>query len=214
MDSILNHKYQTTTKQGPTSTLYSYYQAFVPLYNFSLRGVKIHIDSIVAGTARTTFYIHPSDVEGNPTGAGTLLGSLESTETDWQGDITLSSTPTLTAGTKYWLRIKGEPTSGEYYFSFDGADSYPDGECLYWNGSSYVDQEGSIAFDLFGVYEDGGETQSIVFITNRPSTYNADYFWDSEGGIWKSVEFENCGGGRLKNRIVAISHETVYFGEI
>ena len=48
----------------------------------------------------------------------------------------------------------------------------------------------------------------------RRSDYNPDRVWKPTVG-WLNIEdFAYTGGGRLKNRIVAIGHGVVYFGDI
>ena len=149
----LSYTTSDSTKQGAQATTRSWYQSFIPTTSFTLTGLEINIDSVVTGTAKSNIYFYNADADGKPTGAalgGGYLGSLSTTETGWQGDLTLSGTVELTSGSRYCFRLAGKIVSGEYHFDFDSADGYANGTCYYWNGSDYVAQNGDINFKIYG----------------------------------------------------------------
>ncbi len=149
----LSHTVANATKQGATSGFHSWYQSFIPATTFTMDGLEINVDSVVSGTAKATIYLYNADADGKPTGAALgsgSLGTLSTTDTGWQGDLTFSPAVEVTAGNRYCFRLAGNATAGEYYFDFDSGDSYANGTCWYWNGSSFVAQNGDINFKIYG----------------------------------------------------------------
>ena len=51
-------------------------------------------------------------------------------------------------------------------------------------------------------------------IATRRSDYDPNLVWQPTVGWVDIDDFEYTGGGRLKNRVVAIGHGVVYFGDI
>jgi len=57
--------------------------------------------------------------------------------------------------------------------------------------------------------------EGSTIVTRLPG-YNSDWTWDPVTETWTTTDMEllAAGGGRYKNRFVAIGHNVIYFGDI
>lgn len=58
-------------------------------------------------------------------------------------------------------------------------------------------------------------TESTLVVEGRNPSYNPNEVWNPIEGEWTdNSALISAGGGRYKNRFVAIGHGVIYFGEV
>lgn len=164
-------------------------QSFIPSQTEVLNKVTLYLKKVDTPSDKTVRIL--TDNGGVPSGAelanGTLQSSLVTGSYGWI-DVSMSTPPTLTAGTRYWIVIDSSANASKYYqWGLDVLGGYPSGDGMQstnWSAGSpaWTSVGGDLAFQTWmgGIntvlsdMEVGGDAHANT-ITNATITRDAYY---------------------------------------
>jgi hypothetical protein len=184
MPKQLSYESYSTSKDfdapPPTGTR-RFYQSFLPTVPFTISSAGIYVG--VKTTNDYVYYnLYLADADGKPTGDALLtVSDIWCSATGWAfGDVDMASPPTLYPGTSYCLMMYWG--QGKLSLGFD--TGYTDGKAWLYDGSTWVDQSGDFAFQLWGTAAAPAKATSPIPLDNATDVTldQATIGWSDGGG--------------------------------
>lgn len=163
---------QTTTLTFGTPAISDIAQSFEPGITDIVTRVQLYIQRNNNPSDATVRVV--TDNGNSPTGTelttGTLLASATGTALSWV-EISLTGTPLLNAGEKYWIIVDaGSHASKNWTIGSHDNSGYGNGIGMHYNGSSWLDSNRDYNFKTFM----GGATTHLDYVVVGDKTHTCD----------------------------------------